>query len=176
VTIRNILLGICSLALVACEVEPTPLTLVPADDELHAVLLQADQVWEDQGVDPDRIHIAEPGSAGYPVEWADADKMKADCGGYAPAGCAQAEQLLISTELDAPLRTAIHELGHLIRGVIKGGAPDHLDEDVGCTVTPVDGVPWQSPHVMCPYNIAGAPVFPSSTDVEFVCSSPHAGC
>jgi hypothetical protein len=141
------------------------LTFVPADDELHSLLVAADLAWEAAGVNPAVVVIAEPGTVGgIPVEWRTTMELIAKCSpdGRKTIGCSDmgGEGLLISSEASVSKLDLIarHEMGHAIR---EAGEVSHLDCDIRSSAT------------MCDASTATEI---TSADTDFICASESNPC
>jgi hypothetical protein len=163
------------LTLVACgaptsEAPAAGLLLVPEDDELRALLVDADAQWEAAGVAADRIAASEPGAEaqGVPVVWRSTEYVSAKCmpnGGKA-IGCLDVHGEGLIVAFDAPREKLAlivrHELGHTLRDVREEW---HVSESVCATD--------RAAATMCEGSVATTI---TEADSEFICDSETEPC
>lgn len=125
-------LFVASVVLAACGAPSSDapassrLTVVPEDNELHELLVDADEAWQVAGVAADRIVVGAPGDeGGVPVVWRSTAYVSAKCmpNGGTAIGCLDVKGEGLVVAFDAPReRLALivrHELGHTLRDVTE---------------------------------------------------------
>lgn len=136
---------------------------VPADDELHALMVAADADWTTAGVHPDAVVVLAPGDSrpgAVPVEWRTMAELAAKCSpdGRSTIGCADltGEGLLFASEAAGTKLTLIarHEMGH----ALGSGHAECVE---------------RTDAVMCDASRAGA--F-TQLDTDFICGSVSHPC
>jgi hypothetical protein len=143
----------------------TQVVVVPTDDDLHRLLLGADEQWEGVGVRPGFITVTPPGPVGAGVVvamWSTTEELSAMWGERAVAGAVYwaGGIVFIARDVAPELHglIAVHELGHLL-------APDR--DDMPCHDNDVRR------GMMC--DAIAAPLL-THDDVAWVCGSAAEPC